>query len=97
MLAKSCTEALNETWDCSLPNGTEGFEDMRDNARAVTRVLKRTQQFLNHASQLVDRWPQFDGDEDVSGADLVEWFGQYRKATKKLLQSASQEKTEKPI
>ena len=29
-------------------------------------------------SQALCDWPQFDGDEDVSGADLVDWFAQWR-------------------
>ncbi|MCO5067063.1 MAG: hypothetical protein M9924_22110 [Rhizobiaceae bacterium] len=26
----------------------------------------------------IDAWPQFDADEEVSGADLVDWFAQWR-------------------
>jgi len=29
-------------------------------------------------SQALCDWPGFDGDEDVSGADLVDWFAQWR-------------------
>jgi hypothetical protein len=35
----------------------------------------------------VDAWPQFDGDTEVSGADLVDWFTQFRRQAKDALQS----------
>lgn len=36
-------------------------------------------------NQLVGEWPQFDGDEDVNGGDMVEWFGEYRARVKEAL------------
>jgi len=34
----------------------------------------------------VDTWPEFDDeDEAVGGADLVEWFAEYRSAVQDLL------------
>lgn len=30
-------------------------------------------------------WPEFDDDQPVSGADLVEWFGSYRNRVRRIL------------
>ena len=33
----------------------------------------------------IEQWPQFDTDDDVNGADLVEWFAEFRKLAKQCL------------
>ena len=33
----------------------------------------------------LDDWPEFDTDEPVDGADLVEWFGKFREECKEAL------------
>lgn len=35
----------------------------------------------------IDRWPEFDTDSEVSGADLVDWFGAFRTRVKEALQA----------
>jgi hypothetical protein len=35
--------------------------------------------------EAVEAWPQFDGDDPVSGADLVEWFDGWRRRAKQAL------------
>ncbi len=42
---------------------------------ALLAASKRMAELL---SQALCDWPQFDGDEDVSGDDLVDWFAQWR-------------------
>ena len=37
--------------------------------------------------RVVDDWPEFDCDESVNGADLVEWFALFRADTKRMLGS----------
>jgi len=32
--------------------------------------------------EAIEAWPQFDGDREVSGADLVEWFESWRRRAK---------------
>lgn len=48
-------------------------------ARALIELLVRA----------VEQWPQYDasesGEDDVNGADLVEWFGEWRHQVKRLL------------
>ena len=39
-------------------------------------------------SQALCDWPQFDADEDVSGADLVDWFAQWRLRARRALAQA---------
>lgn len=29
--------------------------------------------------EAIDEWPEFDGDDQVAGGDLVEWFGNWRR------------------
>ena len=36
-------------------------------------------------AEAVEAWPQFDGDEPVAGADLVEWFCEWRGRAKVML------------
>jgi hypothetical protein len=42
-------------------------------------------ELLDVLREAVDAWPQFDGDEYVSGADLVEWFTFWRRKAKAIL------------
>lgn len=37
--------------------------------------------------EAIDAWPQFDNDEEVSGADMVEWFADWRERAKLSLES----------
>ncbi|TJW14405.1 MAG: hypothetical protein E5W82_10540 [Mesorhizobium sp.] len=35
--------------------------------------------------EAVDAWPQFDGEDEVNGGDMVEWFGTFRSEARALL------------
>jgi hypothetical protein len=52
--------------------------DLEADVAAVQPCIQSLPAILRLLSQAVTDWPQFDGDEDVSGADLVDWFGQWR-------------------
>lgn len=41
----------------------------------------------------VEEWPQFEGDDEVSGADLVEWFAIWRASVVSLLNASPQPET----
>ena len=47
-------------------------------ARRHAALFAASKQMAELLSQAVCDWPGFDGDEDVSGADLVDWFAQWR-------------------
>lgn len=97
LLARSCDEAIDGTWDCAMPGGYDGFESMRDDANQIASTLEGMRQFLQHARKLVNRWPHFDKDAAVSGADLVEWFSKYREKTKTLLGGSMADDSDKPV
>jgi hypothetical protein len=58
-----------------------------DPARAhrVTRSSDAIRDLLRDA---IDAWPQFEEDADVNGAELVEWFGEWRRRARELLESS---------
>jgi len=43
----------------------------------------------SHLQAAIDAWPQFDKAGEVNGAELVEWFGQWRRSARELLDSPS--------
>jgi hypothetical protein len=47
-----------------------------------TAQEQNTRRLLENA---VHGWPEFDRDQEVSGADLVEWFAQWRAEAKAAL------------
>ena len=96
-MARSCDEAIDGTWDSAMPGGYDGFETMRDDATQIAKTLEVMRQLLQHARKLVNRWPQFDKDAAVSGADLVEWFSEYREKTKTLLGGSMADDSDKPV
>ncbi len=97
LLARCCEEAIDGTWDCAMPGGCDGFVAMRDDAKQIASALEGMLQFLQHARKLVNRWPHFDNDSAVSGADLVEWFSEYRERTKTLLGGTMADDFGKPV
>ena len=97
LLARCCEEAIDGTWDCAMPGGADGFEAMRDDAKQIASTLEGMRQFLHHTRKLVNRWPHFDNDAAVSGADLVEWFSEYRERTKTLLGGTMADDSGKPV
>lgn len=50
--------------------------------KAAPRRVAKQQALLRRA---VEDWPQFDGEEPVSGGDLVEWFALFRADVKRML------------
>lgn len=54
-------------------------------AWSADALLSRANDLFREA---VDAWPQFDGDDAVSGADLVEWFAEWRGRVKAQLGGA---------
>ena len=96
-LGQSCCEALNETWNCAMPAGEDGFEAMRSDAILIKRVLQKTKRLEEHMREVVTKWPAFDIDDNVAGADLVEWFAGYRAATRKLLGGTASAERKAPI
>lgn len=49
--------------------------------------------FQNLVRDAVESWPQFDaedgsGEADVNGADLVDWFAEWRRVAKRTLEEA---------
>ena len=52
---------------------------------ALFAASKRMAELL---SQALCDWPQFDADEKVSGADLVDWFAQWRLCARRVLAQA---------
>ena len=47
-------------------------------ARRHAALFAASKRMAELLSQALCDWPGFDGDEDVSGADLVDWFAQWR-------------------
>jgi hypothetical protein len=43
--------------------------------RANARLIAKAPDLLALLNEAVERWPQFETDEHVPGADLVDWFG----------------------
>jgi hypothetical protein len=58
-------------------------------AAELQRVRDRANNLECLLAQAVEEWPQFDRDGDgelnVSGADLVDWFGEWRERARALL------------
>ena len=54
-------------------------------AAELQRVRDRANNLECLLAQAVEDWPQFDGDDDVNGGDLVEWFGEWRARVKAML------------
>lgn len=56
--------------------------DLEADVAAVRPCIQSLPAILRLLSQALTDWPQFDSDEDVPGADLVDWFGQWRQSVK---------------
>jgi len=48
----------------------------------------KTPDTLRLLRRVVTEWREFDRDEEVPGADLVDWFGEFRAEVKKVLKGA---------
>lgn len=46
-------------------------------------------ELLEIVREAVDHWAEFDNDDEVSGADLVEWFAQWREKAKAKIRKAT--------
>lgn len=57
-----------------------------DNAEAMNRWHNRAQALHQHMEKAVTEWPGLDSDDEVSGADLVEWFAEWRATAKELVE-----------
>ncbi|NOG53198.1 MAG: hypothetical protein HND57_02525 [Planctomycetes bacterium] len=55
-----------------------------DRKRTPSPTPIQMQRLLQEA---IDRWPEFESDEQVNGADLVDWFSQWRARVKEMLAS----------
>lgn len=51
-------------------------------------IVLSTHQLLATLNAAIEAWPQFDSDDEVPGADLVDWFGQWRSTAKSVAQAA---------
>jgi hypothetical protein len=51
----------------------------------VAATEERNRQCFRLVRDAVEQWPQFDGDEEVGGADMVEWFCNWRERAKEIL------------
>lgn len=57
--------------------GWRYWADLREQIDPTAEVLLQ---------RAIDDWPEFDTDEPVDGADLVEWFAEWREQAKKVLE-----------
>ena len=83
-------EEVHTRYQCAKDGqaGNEGQQEARDceaDVDSARPYIKALPEMLKLLSQSVTDWPQFDCDEDVSGADLVDWFGQWRQSVKACL------------
>jgi hypothetical protein len=64
------------------------FEDVRRVRKALQRVERLTADPVRELLQdAVDQWSgRFDTEEDINGADLVDWFGEFIRDAKKALE-----------
>lgn len=58
-------------------------------ARRHAALFAASKQMAELLGQALCDWPGFDGDEDMSGADLVDWFAQWRVRVRSALTQAS--------
>jgi len=56
-------------------------------SKPIRRV--KTPDTLRLLRRVVQEWREFDRDEEVPGADLVDWFGEFRAEVKKVLKGAT--------
>ena len=81
-----CTRILDADGSESIV--AEFFDNFVDGTKHTPLYVARfvnaepMEQLLRSA---VQDWPQFDKDDDVSGADLVAWFAQFRESAKAVL------------
>jgi tRNA A37 threonylcarbamoyladenosine biosynthesis protein TsaE len=89
--ARTATAAARQARAAQVRPGTLAtvFDVREQGKKKVTHidVLRfeaedNTEELLREA---INAWPQFDADEDVNGADLVEWFAEWRQRVLKAL------------
>lgn len=78
-------------------NGLERARNLEADVDLARPHILAVPQMLGLLSQAVSDWPQFESDEEVSGADLVDWFAQWRQGVKALLAGISDGATADPI
>ena len=74
-------EELQTRQRCAKDGHGEAQEvrDLGADVAAVRTSIQSLPDLLRLLTQAVADWPQFDRDDDVSGADMVEWYGQWRR------------------
>jgi hypothetical protein len=61
------------------------------NAEANARLLVKAPQLLAELKFIHDAWPEADDDEEINGADMVDWYCEIRAGLKKLILEATGE------
>jgi len=86
-------------WECShtsnyahdyrlhLSKSNMPFEG-NDTARANARLIAAAPDLLDTLERAIARWPEFDSDAEISGAELVDWFGAFRENCKTAVNKA---------
>jgi hypothetical protein len=68
-------------------NGDSEICDLETDLASIRPYIQNMPTTFALLHEAVDTWPQFNGDEPVSGADLVEWFAPWRNQIVQLLHS----------
>lgn len=84
---------LTPTWKEILPTmlvvqrdaTSEGVERIRPEFERMAALADHANVLRAKLKQLLDDTPGFDRDQEVSGADLLDWFAEYRAEVKALL------------
>ena len=67
---------LDKAWK-NLLRSSHAWKSQR-----IDSLKKQSRQARALLRQAINAWPQFDSDQDVSGADLAEWFALWRRKAK---------------
>lgn len=83
-------EEVHTRYQCARDGQTNdpGMQEARDleaDVKIARPYIKATPAMLDLLSQAICDWPQFEGDAEVCGGDLVEWFAEWRQRVKACL------------
>lgn len=82
--AVECEEVIEAAFDVMLM-----ITDLTDLAHtyppSLAEIEPDHEAIAQHMRRAIEAWPQFDGEKEVSGADMVEWFDTWRRDAKRLL------------
>jgi hypothetical protein len=73
-------------WQCRQQRGENEMSKCYDIDHEAEEAKEKLPALETILTEAINAWPQFDtSDEEVSGADLVEWFSEWRERAKIVL------------